>query len=780
MVVRDSLVGGVVEIGGRNGGFGVQFFFMKDVLVRYRSVFICVVLVGVTVGVYRRVVGYDFVNFDDPMYVSENKRVNEGFSWEGVKWAFTPGKVAYWHPVTWLSHMLDCEVFGLRPGFHHLSNLIIHMVNSLLLFFVFKRMTGAVWRSAFVAAAFALHPVNVDSVAWIAERKNVLSTSFWLLTMWGYAGYVQRGGALRYMMALFAFLPGLLAKPMLVTVPFVLLLLDYWPFERFGFGGGGDGDEGGPSGRAKVLAGLVWEKVPYFVLSGASVFMSWLSFRRLGVTISTELVPMKLRVTQGLVSYVMYLYKTLVPRQLAVFYPYPESVPFWESIGAGLLLVAVTFLLVWVLRRRRYFAVGWLWYVGTLVPVIGLLQAGLWPAVADRWMYVPGIGVFVIAAWGFGDLVEWLGSRRIVAWAAAGVCLCALAVCAWVQLGYWRNGSMLFRRALEVTEGNYIAHLNLGNELLREEKRDEAIEHYKRALDLHNTYVEAHYNLGTALGLERRYAEAVMAYRRVVELKGNHSRVYFHLGLALAKTGQVDEAISYYEKALERSPDNVEVLNNFALALVSKGKAEEAIGHYKRALEIELDSVGVLNNLGNALVELRMFEEAVGCFKRILVLKPGYAKAHYNLANALRQMGRAEDAAVHYREALRLRPEDIEAHYGFGLVLVQLGEYDEAEVHYRKAVELNPDFAQAYYNLGLIFVERAKIDKAVEQFREVLRIFPDDAEMHCNLGVLLAQKGLVDEAAEEFRTALRIAPGFSRAWEQLEAVLGDGADSKLE
>jgi tetratricopeptide (TPR) repeat protein len=750
---------------------------MKDVLVRYRSVLICVVLVGVTAGVYRRVVGYDFVNFDDPMYVSENKRVNEGFSWEGIKWAFTPGKVAYWHPVTWLSHMLDCEVFGLRAGFHHLSNLIIHMVNSLLLFFVFKRMTGAVWRSAFVAAAFALHPVNVDSAAWIAERKNVLSTSFWLLTMWGYAGYVQRGGALRYMVALFAFLLGLLTKPMLVTVPFVLLLLDYWPFERFGFG---DGEESEPGRKAKVLLGLVWEKVPYFVLSAASVFMSWLSFRRLGVTISTELVPMKLRVTQGLVSYVMYLYKTVVPRRLAVFYPYPESAPFWESIVAGLLLVAVTFVLVWVLRRRRYFAVGWLWYVGTLVPVIGLVQGGLWPAVADRWMYVPGIGVFVIAAWGFGDLVERLGRRRIVGALAAGACLCALAVCAWVQLGYWQNGAALFRRALEVTEGNYIAHLNLGNELLREKKRDEAIEHYKRALDLHNTYVEAHYNLGVALGLERRYAEAVMAYRRVVELKGNHRRVYFNLALALAKTGKVDEAIGYYEKALEQSPDDVEVLNNFALALVDKGRGEEAIGHYKRALEIEPDSVGVLNNLGNALVDLRRFEEAVGRFERVLVLEPGYATAHYNLANALRQMGRGEDAAAHYREALRFRPGDVEAHYGLGLVLAGLGKYDEAEMHYRRAVELNPDFGQGYYNLGLVFVKRGEIDKAIEQFREVLRIFPDDAEMHCNLGVLLEQQGLVEEAIAEFRTALRLDPNFWRAREQLEAVLKEDPDSKLE
>ena len=749
---------------------------MKDVFERYKAAFICVVLVGATFGVYHRVLYSDFVNFDDPIYVTENEYVNTGFSWENVRWAFTAGKVSYWHPLTWFSHMLDCELYGLRPGLHHLTNLIIHIANSVLVFLVFMSMTGAVWRSAFVAAMFALHPVNVDSVAWVAERKNVLSTLLWFLTLWGYASYVRRGGSRRYMVTLLLFILGLLAKPMLVTLPFVMLVLDYWPFGRLGFAGDGMRVKAGE--RAASIFGLVWEKVPFFVLSGVSIYLSSLSVRRLGITISTGLVPMKLRVMQAFVSYVSYLGMLILPRRLAVFYPYPDGVAIWRSAGAFLLLACITFLLVWVLRRRRSVGFGWLWYLGTLLPVIGLVQAGLWPAVADRWLYVPGIGVFIVVSWGVGEFVGQIRMRRVAAGAAAGACICTLMVCTWIQLGYWQSGLTLFTRTLEVTEDNYIAHLNLGNELLKGKRNEEAIGHYRKAIGLHRDYVEAHYNLGIALGLERRYEEAIEAYRRVLRLKERHGRTFFYLATALAKTGHVDEAISYYEKQLEIEPEDMEVLNNFGLALVKKGRYEEAIGHYNKALELEPESAGVLTNLGSALGKAGRVEEEIACYRRALSLNSDFTAAHYNLAKALAGEGRTEEAITHYGEALRLRPGDMDAHYGLGQVLDGQGRYDEAAERYKKAIELNPNFAQAYYSLGVIFANRGQTDEAIGQFREVLRIHPKDAEMHCNIGVLLAEKGALDEAIKEFRTALKFDPNFSRAREQLEAALERKAASE--
>jgi tetratricopeptide (TPR) repeat protein len=754
---------------GTNEHITIKFLSMQDVFERYKVALICVFLTGATFGVYWQILRSDFVNFDDPIYVTENEYVNTGFSWENVRWAFTTGKVSYWHPLTWFSHMLDCELYGLRPGLHHLTNLIIHIANSLLVFLVFRVMTGAVWRSAFVAAVFALHPVNVDSVAWVAERKNVLSTLFWLLTMWAYTGYVRGGGAGRYLVTLLLFVLGLLAKPMLVTLPFVLLVLDYWPFGRLDFWGEGSKIKAGE--RRSQIFRLVWEKVPFFVLSGVSVYMSSMSARRLGITTSTGLVPMKLRVTQAFVSYVSYLSKVILPRKLAVFYPYPDSVAVWRSAGAFLFLVFLTFLLVWVLRRKRYLTVGWLWYVGTLVPVIGLVQAGLWPATADRWLYVPAIGVFVVAGWGVGELVGRLRLGRLAALVTAGVCICTLIVCTWIQLGYWRSGFALFTRALEVTKDNHIAHLNLGNEYLREEDTNEAIAHYKRAIELHRDYVEAHYNLGIALGLERRYEEAIEAYLRVLRLKEKHGRTFFYLATALAKTGHVDEAIIYYEKQLEIDAEDMEALSNFGLALVKKGRYEEAIEHYNKALELEPESAGVLTNLGSALGKAGRVEEEIACYRKALVLKSDLTAAHYNLAKALAGQGKSDEAIVEYSEALRLRPDDVEAHYGLGLVLDGHGRYDEAVEHYEKAIDLNPDFAQGHYSLGVIFANRAQTDEAIEQFREVLRIHPKDAEMHCNLGVLLSQKGALDEAIKEFRTAVGLDPNFLRAREQLEAAL---------
>ena len=755
---------------GTNGDLWIKFLFM-EMVGRYKGVLVCVFLAGATFGVYRQVLDNDFVNYDDPVYVTENKHLKKGLTWEGVAWAFTSERADNWHPLTWLSLMLDYELFGINARGFHITNLVIHIVNTLLLFCFLKKVTGALWRSGFVAVVFALHPLHVESVAWVAERKDVLSAMFWFLTMWAYVSYAKRGGVVRYVSALSLFAVGLLAKPMLVTLPFVLLLLDYWPLSRLKFWGllKVDAEQGDKADRCPGLLALLLEKVPFFVLAAVSSVITVIVQQRGGAVIALEKLRFSVRIFNALVSYVMYIIKAFLPTRLAVYYPHPYPVPIWQVAGAILVLVLITVVVVVV--RRRYAVFGWLWYVGTLVPVIGLVQVGS-QARADRYMYIPMIGLLIILGWGVGELVGRWVLRRVFVGLILGVCLLVLMVCTWLQVGYWQNSFTLLTHTICVTEGNFIAYLNLGNYFAKERKEaGEAIGYYRKAIKIHRNYVDAHYNLGIALGLEGRYDEAIEEYQRVLRLRERHWRARFRLADALVQVGQVEEAIENYNRVLEVRPDHPEVHNNFGLALLKKGEIDEAIKHYERALEINPDSVEVLNNLGNALVKRRRFAEAVLHLKEALSLEPSFAETYYNLGNALRQMGRNDEAVGYYLEGLELKPNNADAHYGLGLVLGLLKEYDESVVHYERAIELKPDFAEAYYGLGVIFAGRDEIDKAVEEFREVLRIRPDDAEMHCNVGILLARKGSIEEAIREFRTALALDPNFFRARKQLEAAL---------
>lgn len=767
-------------------------YLMQELLAKYKGLLICIVLAGSILAAYHRVLTNSFVSFDDGDYVTDNRHIRTGFSVENVRRAFSMGKVAYWHPLTWLSHMLDCQLYGLRPGLHHLTSLIIHIANSLLLFVVFKAMTGAGWSSAYVAAVFALHPINVDSVAWVSERKSVLSTLFWLLTMLTYASYARRGPgsrgrAGRYLLALVLFALGLLAKPTLVTLPAVCLLLDYWPLGRIRLRQPkrkADGLATAGSRTSPVLCcgislpRLILEKIPFFVLSGISVFLSYLSVKRIGVTTSAELIPMRLRMASALVSYVRYIGKIVCPRKLAVFYPYPTEVALWQSAGALLLLICASVVLLWVLRKKAYAGVGWLWFIGTLVPVIGLVQAGLWPAIADRWAYVPLIGLAVIVAWGAGDIVtRWCLPAYMPA-LPAGMCLLILMLCTYRQVGYWRNSRTLFEHALEVTTGNYIAHLNFGNTLLKDDKRAEAMSHYEKAVEIHPGYADAHHNLGVVLGMQDKHEQAIEQFRIALQVKNDHFEARLHLADALTRTGKLGEAISHYEKVMQVEPDNPEVLNNFALALVDNKNVSRAVELYNNALKINPNSFEVLNNLGNALVEQGKLDLALVCIRKALSLKPDFIKTYYNLGNALRRAGQVDEAAGYYQQALQQDPNNKDGHYELGLILMQQKKYDPAAMHLQRAIQLDPDFARAYYNLGLIFAEEKEIDKAIAQFRQVLRIYPNDAEMHCNVGTLLQQQGRLDEAIEEFRTALRLDPNMLRAAEQLKAALaGKSASS---
>lgn len=695
---------------------------------KYNRHIIAVCLSVAILAVFWQAVGHEFV-FDDEPYVVENQRLQSGLTLSAVKWCFTSTHVANWHPLTWLSHLLDFRFYGLNPSGHHVTNLLFHIANALLLLLVLKRMTGSLWRSAFVAALFAVHPLHVESVAWVAERKDVLSTFFWLLTMWAYVRYVERPRPRRYLLVTLALGLGLMAKPMLVSVPIVLLLLDYWPLGRLSLG---DAEK-----RNRTWAGwkLVWEKVPLFALSAASGVITYLAQQKGGAVIEFERFPLGIRIANALVSYVRYIEKMFWPEGLAAFYPHPlDSLPVWQVAGACLLLAGISVVVIRAARRRPYLGVGWLWYLITLVPVIGVVQVGE-QAMADRYTYVPLIGLFVIIAWGAPDLLrrsqrengrvaDTATSRRISVSPAAsflqstilpilaGAVIAALMVCTWLQVGYWHSDMTLFQRAVRVTDRNVLAHNNLGIALAEEGKLEQAVDHYSEALAINPNYVDAHYNLGNAQVEQGKIDEAAQHYEEALRLKPDYQKASLGLANIVAKRGGTKEAVGHYLKILQSNPGDADVHYNLGVMMTKQGRTEEAISYYSKALAINPRHAKAHNNLGLSLAEHGNLDEAITHYSAALQIKPDYPQAHHNLGKALAEKGKLDDAVKHLAAAVRIKPDYSEAHNNLGVVLAQQNRIDEAMTHFSKAVRLKPDYVDAHRNLAMALYFSGKYAEA--------------------------------------------------------------------
>ncbi|MDP3283854.1 MAG: tetratricopeptide repeat protein, partial [Desulfobacterales bacterium] len=513
---------------------------------------------------YGRVVTYDFINFDDNLYVTANQNVQSGITSKSIIWAFSFNEVAYWHPLPLISHMIDCRLFGLNPGKHHLVNLIFHILNSILLFIILKQATGALWRSAIVALLFAIHPINVESVAWIAERKNVLSTFFWMLTMVAYVFYTKRPAVYRYLMVMFFFVLGLLSKPMLVTLPFVLLLFDYWPLERITLGS-----------EKGVVSKIILEKVPLIILSLISVFISSFSLKYARLFVSQESVPFDLRIANAFVSYLKYIAKTVWPQNLAIYYPFPSVIPLWHIIGSVIFILAVSAFALSAAKKKGYIFTGWFWYAGTLLPVIGIVQGGLWPAMADRWAYIPVAGFLIMLIWGLHELfVERFKIRKLLLYSTGMACLSIMVSVAYLQVGYWKNSYTLYKHALEVTGGSDLVHNNMGSYLLRQGSY----------LLKQGRLNEAKHHFSEALVINPRYEEALN-----------------NIGIIFYSEGKYHEAIDYYLKALKVNPEFTDAHNNLGVAMISIGKTDDAIYHFKKALIINPEYGGAFENLKKAL-----------------------------------------------------------------------------------------------------------------------------------------------------------------------------------
>lgn len=592
-------------------------------------------LIAAVVAVYGQVISHHFINLDDDIYIYENPMVTGGLTARGVLWAFTTFHAANWHPLTWLSHIFDVQVFGLNPGAHLAVNVFLHILNSLLVFALLKTMTRRLWRSAIVAALFALHPMHVESVAWAAERKDVLSAFFALLSLLAYIRYAKAAHPSwkQFLPVTLSLTLALLAKPMFVTWPFVMLLLDYWPLNRLKWR-----PQNGLRPLARGLAPLIREKISVLVLAAASVAITYIAQSRGGAVRRFADAPFLLRVSNALVSYARYIVSLLWPSGLGVYYPFsPEGIPPWQLAASLALVAGVTIVVMRARENQGYLLTGWAWFLGTLVPVIGLVQVG-GQAMADRYSYIPSIGLFVMIVWGVGDLIQ---QRQVLYRAAAlgvVVWLAILGSLAYVQVGFWRDSVTLFRHTLLVAPENLVAHYNLAHALGKQGNLNEAIVHFGEALTIKPDFFDALINMGVTLNDQRKFAEAATYLTRAVELQPQSSKAHLQLAISLAQNGRSGEALAHFYQAMEFSPNDPDVRINLGLMLTRLGKLPEAREQLGIALRLNPNSPEAHNNLGLVLLMQGDVDKSIPEFSTALRLKPEFKLAQENLNRAQAQV----------------------------------------------------------------------------------------------------------------------------------------------
>ena len=574
------------------------------------TIFIYLLLAGITWSVFGQTLGHEFVNFDDDLYVYDAHEISGGITINGIQAAFTHLQAHNWHPLTTISHMLDCQLYGLKAGGHHFTSVLLHTVVVLLLFRVLRQMTGAVWKSAMVAALFAVHPLHVESVAWVSERKDVLSAVFFLLMLGAYVRYTRSESLTRYLAVAVLLAAGLMSKPMLVSAPVILLLLDYWPLHRF--------DQASlvreraniskPVTRSRVIRRLFLEKVPLLILSAASCVVTFMLQKR--ATGAIPSLPFLWRVQNAFASYMIYIWQTLWPTHLAVFYPHPNNtLAIWHVVLAIGFVLAISLAVIVFRSERPYLFTGWFWYLGMLVPVIGLVQVGE-QGHADRYTYLPHIGLFVLAVWLVADVTAAAKFRPRVAIAAAVVIIVALASATFIQTSYWRNSETLWTHALAVTSDNDFAHNNLGYLCVDRGELDKAISHFETALRIRSGKQDTHYDVGTAfvqmnladsLARKGQSDEAMVHYDEAIKLQPNYADAYYNRGNVLFAKGRIDEAIADWEKTLQIQPNDADAHTGLGNALLQKSSLRDAIAHYEKALALAPQDPHSRNNMAWAL-----------------------------------------------------------------------------------------------------------------------------------------------------------------------------------
>lgn len=639
-------------------------------------------------AVYAPVQDHEFVGLDDYWYITDNYPVRSGLTLENIRWAFKlrHEKASHWHPLTWMSHMLDCSLFGLDPGRHHLISLLIHFLTATTIFLLLYSVTRAFWKSLIVAALFALHPLSVNSVAWLAERKNVLCAFFWFLTLLAYVHYVKRPSVLRYFSALVFFVLGLMSKPMIITLPFTLLLFDFWPCERL-------------SGQGlKRFLVLVGEKAPFFLLMALFLVVYNNAFIPDNL-VSFARIPLWLRIENGLVSYVRYIVLILFPHGLAVYYPYPPVIPLWQALLSILFLALVSAAAFFRAKASPFLMTGWFWFLGTLVPAIGLKQVGLWPAMADRFVYVPMLGILIIIVWGGDALISGQRFRLVAAIAVLSLFLCFLIFRTASHLKTWENSTALFENELKVTENNFIMHSNYALALQKAGRLDEAIFQCQQSLKINPNFVKARNNLGSLFLDQGRFAEAAGQFARVLAQDPENARAHNNMGMVLARTGQKDEAIGHFKKAVDSDPLFSHALINLCGACIETGDLKNAFKACQKVIAVKPDSARGYYYLGLIFAKLGRTDQAIGCYRQALAFSPDLADAHTELAIAFAAQDRLLPAIDHFKKAVTIHPGSATARYNLGVACFKAKSYGAARDAFEGVLRIDPRHQQAQAKL---------------------------------------------------------------------------------
>ncbi len=684
-----------------------------------RNKYLIIILLSIlTFAAFSGIATNDFINFDDDFYIIENHYIKSGINIQTIKWALTTTYFSYWHPLTWLSHTLDWSLFGSWAGGHHLVSLLFHIGAVLFLFLFLNKTTQQLWPSAIVAALFAVHPLRVESVAWASERKDVLSMFFGMATLYAYAFYVQDKKISKYLLCFFLFVLALMSKPMMVTIPFILLLVDYWPLQRWQKALNPQPVQTQvsiaqqqkskkkkkrknapiPAEQAKaptiikntkqLTLELLKEKIPFFVLSIISSLVTIWAQDKEGSIVAMDKLFFSERLSNAIVSYATYLGKIFLPVNLSIFYPY-QLISGWQLLGSVLLLIIITAGVLFFVRKAPFLMTGWLWYLGTLIPVIGLVQVGK-QAIADRYTYIPSIGIIIMLVWGLLFLVPKEKVRKYFLAPLSGVAILIMMILSWQYCLSWKNSITIFNHALEATKNNYLAHNNLGVALAETGNNKEAISHYHAAIKINPLYDNALVNLGTLL----------------------------------TAAGKNEEAVNYYLQAIKANPVNAHAHTNLGAALSAMGKKKEAEDHYRQALNIDQTHVDAFYNLANLLTEQGRKDEAAANYRQAISINPGHSRAHYNYAELLVQAGNINQAIEHFREAARLDTASFKALNNLGVLLEKQRRHDEAIYYYQKALQLEPKHAGLHFNLGVALGNKGDLEKAVKHFEKALELNP--------------------------------------------------------
>lgn len=660
---------------------------------------ICVFLVAIVWVSFSGALGSDFVNFDDNSYVYAAPQVVGGLTVPAIRWAFTHVHAANWHPLTTISHMLDCEIYGLQPWGHHLTNILLQSVAAILLFLALRKLALPLWPSGLVATIFAIHPLRVESVAWISERKDVLSGVFFMLTLLAYARYARnaRFSLSRYLTVIVFFVLGLLCKPTLVSLPFVLLLLDYWPLQRMQSANATDRKAKSNSQRSErtnsILQRLIIEKIPFFLLSAVSCVVTFVAQK--GALTATQKVVFSERLANVVISYVAYLAQTIWPVHLAALYPYREYDFTIVAVICALILLLLISIVVWIYRKPfPFLLVGWLWFLGTLVPMSGIVQVG-WQSRADRYTYLPQIGLLLAITWGVTELFKKMPQhRRFLPIIVALISLC-LVLRTRAQTSTWKNSVTLWQNAVQNTPNNYIAYNNLGEALVAEDEFDRAVTAFEKAIEINGSMRQAEYNLGNVFVRQHNLPDAIAHYQRALQIKPDYAEAECNLCNALLQNGEPSLAVYHCQKAEGLKPDSFATQLNLGNALLAVGETERAREHYRKAVVINSDSAEMQCLLGDGLASAGDVNGAISCYQRAAGLEPQNAKVHNDVGLALAKLDKNHEAMAELQQALQINPNYAEAEYNMGSLLVRLGRNEEAATHLAAAVRLKPDYIEA-------------------------------------------------------------------------------------